>query len=78
MEKRIAELSRDKETGFVGWEFEGGEAVANEEACRLQLFFDEKPSEELLDGFLVQVQRSNLRAGLRIFSVTDSISSAVK
>ena len=46
LEKRLEELSRDKETGFVGWKFEGGEAVANEEACRLQLFFDEKPSEE--------------------------------
>ena len=46
LEKRLEELSRDKETGFVGWIFEGGEAVANEEACRLQLFFDEKPSEE--------------------------------
>lgn len=46
LEKRLDELSRDKEAGFVGWEFDGGEAVANEEACRLQLIFDEKPSEE--------------------------------
>ena len=46
LEKRIAELSRDKETGFVGWEFDGGEAIANEEECRLQLIFDEKPNEE--------------------------------
>lgn len=46
LEKRLEELTRDKETGFVGWEFEGGEAIANEDECRLQLVFDEKPSEE--------------------------------
>ena len=46
LEKRIAELSRDKETGFVGWEFDGGEVVPNKENCRLQIFFDEKPNEE--------------------------------
>ena len=46
LEKRLEVLTRDKETGFVGWEFEGGEAIANEDACRLQLVFDEKPSAE--------------------------------
>ena len=46
LEKRLEELTRDKETGFVGWAFEGGEAIANEDECRLQLVFDEKPSEE--------------------------------
>ena len=46
LKKRIEEISRDKEAGFVGWQFEGGEAVANDELCRLQLVFDEKPTEE--------------------------------
>ncbi len=46
LKKRIEELSKDKELGFVGWQFECGEAVANDELCRLQLVFDEKPNEE--------------------------------
>lgn len=46
LKKRIEELSKDKELGFVGWQFEGGEAVANGELCRLQLVFDEKPTDE--------------------------------
>lgn len=46
LKKRIEELSKDKELGFVGWKFEGGEAIANDELCRLQIVFDEKPSEE--------------------------------
>ena len=46
LKKRIAEISTDKELGFVGWEFNGGEAVINEDINRLQLVFDEKPSDE--------------------------------
>ena len=46
LKKRIAALESRAEVGFVGWQFEGGEAVANEEENRLQLLFDEKPSEE--------------------------------
>lgn len=46
LKKRIEEISHDQEAGFVGWRFEGGEAVANTELCRLQLVFDEKPTEE--------------------------------
>lgn len=53
LKKRIASLERREETGFVGWQFEGGEAVANQEENRLQLIFDEKPSEE---------QRSKLKS----------------
>lgn len=53
LKKRIATLERREETGFVGWQFEGGEAVANQEENRLQLLFDEKPSEE---------QRSKLKS----------------
>lgn len=43
---RIKELTQDKELGFTGWKFEGGKAIANDELCRLQLMFDEKPAEE--------------------------------
>ena len=44
--KRIAEISRNQEVGFSGWEFAGGRAKANTELNRLQLFFDEKPTEQ--------------------------------
>ena len=43
---RIAELKEYAETGFRGWEFAGGKAVANQEMNRLQLIFEEKPSAE--------------------------------
>ena len=46
IKKRIASLEKKKENDFIGWKFEGGEAVANQEENRLQLFFEEKPSEE--------------------------------
>ena len=43
---RITELKEYAEVGFRGWEFAGGQAVANQEYNRLQLFFEEKPSLE--------------------------------
>ena len=46
LEKRIAEISRNQEIGFSGWEFEGGRAEANTDMNRLQLFFDERPDEK--------------------------------
>lgn len=46
IKSRIKELTYQAEVGFCGWEFEGGHAVANQEANRLQLFFEEKPSAE--------------------------------
>jgi hypothetical protein len=42
LERKVKEVSR----GFTGWEFAGGEAVANNELGRLQLFFDEKPGDK--------------------------------
>ena len=45
LDKRIAEVTRFKEVGFNGWEFDGGRAEVNTELNRLQLFFDEKPSD---------------------------------
>ena len=46
LEKRIQELTYNKEVGFSGWDFEGGYAEANTEMNRLQLYFDEKPDEQ--------------------------------
>jgi len=40
---RIEELQNKSE--YAGWTFEGGRAEANEAENRLQLFFDEKPSD---------------------------------
>lgn len=45
LEKRVQELTYNKEVGFSGWEFEGGYAEANTEMNRLQLYFDEKPDD---------------------------------
>ena len=53
IKKRIESLKTNQETDYVGWQFEGGEAVINKEKNRLQLLFDEKPSEE---------QRTTLKA----------------
>ena len=53
LKSRIAEISRNQEIGFAGWEFDGGHAEANKEMNRLQLFFDERPDEK---------QRTNLKA----------------
>jgi hypothetical protein len=47
LEKRITELTRAKEVGFIGWEFEGGRAEVNTDLNRLQLFFDKIPSEQM-------------------------------
>ncbi len=46
LKSRIEELKQCAEVGFCGWEFDGGKAVANQEAGRLQLLFEEKPSPE--------------------------------
>ena len=47
IEKRIAVLEQKKETGFRGWEFDGGRVEANMDANRLQVFFDEIPPEDV-------------------------------
>jgi hypothetical protein len=44
LKARVAEITWNQETGFSGWEFYGGQAEANTELDRLQLFFDEKPN----------------------------------
>jgi len=50
LEGRIAELTRNQEVGFAGWDFTGGRAEANTEANRLQLFFDERPGDGQRDA----------------------------
>jgi hypothetical protein len=42
---RLKSKVKEVSTSFEGWEFNGGHAEANKELDRLQLFFDEKPSE---------------------------------
>lgn len=42
----IDRLEKHPETLFQGWQFAGGEAIANLANNRLQLFFEEKPSDE--------------------------------
>ena len=44
--QRIKQLTKSREIGYVGWKFDGGEAVANTDNNRLQLLFDEKPGAE--------------------------------
>ncbi len=43
-EQRLSDLKNRSE--YAGWTFEGGRAEINEAENRLQLFFDEKPSDE--------------------------------
>lgn len=47
IEDRIKQLEHRDEIGFSGWEFDGGRVEANTDANRLQVFFDEIPSEEV-------------------------------
>lgn len=46
LKKRIESITANKNTEFVIWKFDGGEAVINNDKNRLQLLFDEKPSDE--------------------------------
>ena len=44
---RIARIEAEQTAPTIqGWTFDGGEVVANREADRLQILFDEKPGEE--------------------------------
>lgn len=47
IEKRLKSLTEARELGYTGWEFDGGRVEANEDDNRLQIFFDEIPSEEV-------------------------------
>ena len=47
VQDRIKKLTEAKELGYTGWTFEGGRVEANGDKNRLQIFFDEIPSEEV-------------------------------
>ena len=47
VKERIKSLSRQKEIGYVGWEFAGGKVEANTQDNRLQIFFEERPDAEV-------------------------------
>ena len=47
VKERIKSLSRQKEIGYVGWEFAGGKVEANTQDNRLQIFFEGKPDAEV-------------------------------
>ena len=47
LKDRITALTRRKELGYVGWEFDGGRVEANTADNRLQIFFDEKPEKDI-------------------------------
>jgi multidrug efflux pump subunit AcrB len=53
IKNRIAKIEGNIKFGFRGWEFQGGHAEANVDINRLQLYFNEKPTEN---------QRSQLKA----------------
>lgn len=46
VQDRIKKLTEAKELGYTGWAFEGGRVEANGDKNRLQIFFDDIPSEE--------------------------------
>lgn len=47
IKQRIETLTRQRETGYVGWEFDGGMVEINREDNRLQVLFDSKPEESI-------------------------------
>lgn len=47
IEKHLKSLTEARELGYTDWEFDGGRVEANEDDNRLQIFFDEIPSEEV-------------------------------
>ena len=50
VKERIATLTKQKEMGYVGWEFDGGKVEANAADNRLQIFFDGKPDPDTRDA----------------------------
>ena len=69
LKQRIEQLSYNQEVGYVGWEFDRGEAVANTDNNRLQLLFDEKPGAE---------QRSVLKQNGFHWSPTEQVVNLVR
>ena len=72
IKERIKSLSRQKEIGFVGWEFEGGKVEANTTDNRLQIFFDEKPDAAIREELKGNGFRWSPRAGAWQRQLTDN------
>lgn len=60
---RIEQLTRQRNTGYIGWSFDGGTVEANQEENRLQIFFDSKPDEEVRSELKANGFRWSPRAG---------------
>ena len=75
---RIQKLTEAKELGYQGWEFDGGRVVANSENNRLQIFFDEKPDEEVRQALKGQGFRWARSEGAWQRQLTDNAIYAAK
>lgn len=60
---RIEQLRKQRETGYVGWDFVGGVVEVNREDNRLQIFFDRKPEEDVRSILKSNGFHWSLRAG---------------
>ena len=60
---RIKSLTRQKEIGYTGWEFEGGKVEANTQDNRLQIFFDGKPDADVRENLKRNGFRWSPKAG---------------
>lgn len=47
VKERIQTLTRQREKGYIGWEFDGGTVDANQTVNRLQIFFESKPDADI-------------------------------
>lgn len=47
LRERIQTLTRQREAGYTGWEFDGGKVEINQDENRLQILFDSKPDEAI-------------------------------
>ena len=47
LKDRIEQLTKQRETVYVGWEFDGGTVEVDRDENRLQIFFDQKPDNDV-------------------------------
>ena len=75
---RIEELTRQAETVYEGWRFDGGEVKMNREVNRLQVFFDAKPDKETCSAMRHSGFRWAPSAGAWQRQLTDNAIYAAK
>ena len=63
IKSRIEQLTKQREMGYVGWEFDGGTVEANLEANRLQILFNSKPDNDTRNAIKSCGFRWSPRAG---------------